>query len=121
MDRGDAVLVGYLILGTLAAFGAFCAVWAAFGWLLPGLKGCALVCAGAPGEEIVAAYKLLKGLGLLSCPLLVVAETAEESTDLEICGGKDLLSRLEMERKRFDGTGNGDHSGHHQHGGVPEL
>ena len=110
-----------MILGTLAAFGALCAVWAVFGWLLPGLKGCALVCMGVPSEEILAKYKLLRSMGLLDCTLLAVAETEEKSTDVEICRGKDLLSRLEWERKRFDGTGNGDHPGHHQCGGVSEL
>lgn len=112
-------MAGYVILGTLAAFGAFCAVWAVFGWLLPELKGCILVCIGTPEEAVLYRIKWMKGLGLLSCPLLVVAE--ESRKDLEICSPEDLLSRLEMERKRFDGTGNGDHSGHHQCGGVPEL
>ena len=114
-------MAGYVILGALAAFGAYCAVWSLFGWLLPGLKGCALVCWDTPDEGILAKYKWLKGLGLLSCPLLIIAETGESGTDMEICSGEALLSRLEMERKRFDGPGNGDHSGHRQRGGVPEL
>lgn len=112
---------GYVLLGTLAAFGCFCAVWAAFGWLLPGLKGCVLVYTGMPEKETLARYKLLKDMGLLDCPLLIVAEAEWENSYIEICSGEDLLSRLEWERKRFDGTGNGDHSGHHQCGGVPEL
>lgn len=114
-------MAGCVILGTLAAFGLFCVVWTVFGWLLPGLKGCVLVCMGALEEETLARYKVLRGMGLLDCPLLVVAETESESTDVEICSGEELLSRLEWERKRFDGTGNGDHPGHHQRGGVSEL
>ena len=114
-------MVGYVIVGMLAAFGAFSALWAAFGWLLPGVRGCALVCFGVPEEGTLHTVKWLKGLGLISCPLLIVAEEGKERPDAEICSGEELLSRLEMERKRFDGTGNGDHSGHHQHGGVPEL
>ena len=109
------------MVGMLAAFGAFCALWATFGWLLPGLKGCAVVCWGLPEEQTLAAFRWLKGMGLLSCPLLIVAEAGQVGTDVEICAGETLLSRLEMERKRFDGTGNGDHSGNHQCGGVPEL
>ena len=112
-------MAGYVILGALAAYGALCALWAVFGWLLPGLEGCALVCRGQPEPEQLARYRWLKGLGLLGCPLLVVAEGGQTLPDVEICAGEDLLSRLEMERKRFDGTGNGDHSGHHQCGGVP--
>ena len=112
---------GYVILGMLAAFGCLCAVWASFGWLLPGLKGCVLVYAGIPEGETLARYKLLRGIGMLDCPMLIVAETEWEDSDIEICSREALLSRLEWERKRFDGTGNGDHSGHHQRGGVSEL
>ena len=114
-------MAGCVILGMLAAFGAVCALWAGLGWLLPGCRGCALVCWGDPDEGMLARYRWLLGSGLLSCPLIVVAGTGESENSVEICSGKDLLSRLEMERKRFDGTGNGDHSGHHQRGGVPEL
>ena len=114
-------MVGYVILGALAAFGALCVLWIVLGWLIPGCRGCALVCWGSADEGMLARYRWLLGSGLLSCPLLVVADTGDADTDVEICSGKDLLSRLEMERKRFDGTGNGDHSGHHQRGGVPEL
>ena len=108
-------------MGTLAAYGAFCALWAMLGWLLPGLDGCALVCFGQPDGEIFTRYKWLRGLGLLRCPLLAVTPEGESRDGMEICAGEALLTRLEMERKRFDGTGNGDHSGHHQCGGVPEL
>lgn len=114
-------MAGYVVLGMLAAFGCLCALWVSFGWLLPGLRGCALVCWEVPDEGILRRVKWMKGLGALDCPLLVVAEAGESSTDMEICSGKDLLSRLEMERKRFDGTGNGDHTGHHQRGGISEL
>lgn len=114
-------MAGCVILGTLAAFGAFCAVWAALGWLLPLGRGCALVCWGQPEEDVLAGFRWLKGLGMLRCPLLIVAEEGTGGPDTEICSGEVLLSRLEWERKRFDGTGNGDHSGHHQRGGVSEL
>ena len=112
---------GFMILGVLAAFGLFCALWAVFGWLLPGLRGCALVFVGVPGEMMLKKYRLLRDMGLLECPLLAVAERETERTDIEICCREALLSRLEMERNRFDGTGDGDHSGNHQRGGVPEL
>ena len=113
--------VGTVLLGTLAAWGLLCALWAAFGWLLPGLKGFVLVSFGLPPGEAAARYKWLKSLGLLDCPLQIVAEDAQVGPDMERCAGEELLARLEMERKRFDGTGNGDHSGHHQRGGVSEL
>jgi len=112
-------MVGYVILGLLAAFGLLSGLWAASGWLLPGDKGWVLVFWGRPRQEQLTRIRWLKSLGLLSCPLLLVAEEGEAEADTEICSGKDLLSRLEWEKERVDGTGNGDHSGHHQCGGVP--
>jgi len=115
-------MIGYFMLGTLAAFGGFCALWAAFGWLLPGLKGCALVYIGVPGPEILARSKWLRSLGLLNVPLLIVAETETGGVpETEICSREQLLSRLEWERNRFHGTGNGDCTGHHQCRGISEL
>lgn len=116
-------MVGYVILGTLAAFGFLCALWALLGWLLPGGEGCVVVCYGPPGEEIFTRFKWLKSLGLLNCPLLMVAEEAESChfDEIEICSPEQLLARLEQERNRFDGTGNGDHTGRHQRRGISEL
>ena len=114
-------MLGYVILGLLAAFGALCVLWTAFGWLLPGLRGCVLVCYGQPDAEIFTKYKCLRGLGLLDCPFLIISDERMDDPGVENCTGEDLLSRLEMERNRFDGTGNGDHSGHDQRDRVPEL
>ena len=115
-------MIGYFVLGTLAAFGCFCAVWAAFGWLLPGLEGCVLVCMGTPKREILARSKWLRGMGLLNIPLLVVADAGTEAVpETEICSREELIHRLEWERNRFHGTGNGDHTGHHQCRGISEL
>ncbi len=115
-------MIGYVILGTLAAFGCFSALWALLGWLLPDGKGCALVCYGAPDEGILARAKWLNSLGLLNVPLLAVSETGEGiPPGTEKCSREDLLPRLEWERKRVDGTGNGDHPGRHQRRGVSEL
>ena len=114
-------MAGYVLVGMLAAFGVFCALWAVFGWLLPGLTGCVLVCPGPVEEEIFTKYKWLKDAGILDCPLLVVTESGEPAANVEICSWEDLRFRLEMERKRFDGTGNGDHPGRHQRRGISEL
>lgn len=115
-------MAGYILLGTLAAFGAFSVLWALLGWLLPSGRGCALVCFGMPDEGILSRYRWLRDLGLLNVPLLIVAEEGgTEHRGTEICSGEELLPRLEWERNRFDGTGNGDHSGRHQRRGVSEL
>lgn len=115
-------MAGWILLGTLAAFGAFCLLWALAGWLLPGLRGFALVCMELPEPEYLSRVRWLRGLGLMDCPLIVVTEQAQrEQTDMEICSRAELLRRLEWERNRFDGTGNGDHTGRHQRRGISEL
>ena len=118
MSWGDFV-AGYVILGVLSAFGVLCGLWTAFGWLLPAEEGCVIVFCGYPKPERFARIRWLKSLGLLSCPVVIVAEDGEPEADTEIIRGEDLLSRLERENEQVDGTGNGDHSGHHQCGGVP--
>jgi len=115
-------MAGYMLLGTLAAMGFLSLLWALLGWLLPGGEGCAVVCYDPAGEEIFAVFKLLKGLGLLKCPLIAVTdEENRHFDDTEQCGPEELLSRLMEERNRFDGAGNGDHTGRHQRRGISEL
>ena len=113
-------MAGYVILGTLAAFGLLSVIWACLGWLLPSGKGCVLVCLGEPDVGIVSRWKWLRGLGLLRCPLVAVNADAEYE-EIEICAGEELLARLEMERNQFHGTGNGDPSGRDQRRGISEL
>lgn len=93
----------YVLLGALAAYGALSALWAAFGWLLPGLRGCTLVCIGLPEEGARRRYRWLRGLGLLECPFLAVTE--EETEETEACSADQLLARLTREAERFGGTG----------------
>lgn len=126
-------MVRFLIMGTLAAFGCICGVWALLGWLLPGGKDCAAVCLCYPGLREMATVRRLLGLrdwGILKCPILLVdCGLSEEerqvftrlSCYLEFCEMGALAARLELERNGFDGTGDGDHSGRHQRRGVSEL
>ena len=115
-------MAGYVILGALSAFGVLSGIWAVLGWLLPAGRGCALVCYGPPDPGIVSRYLWLRGVGLLYCPMLVVEDQPPaEYEKIETCTGEDLLSRLEMERSRFHGTGNGDPSGRRQRRGISEL
>ena len=113
-------MIGYFVLGTLAAFGLFSALWALLGWLLPGGKGCALVCVGMPDEGILTRSKWLHSLGLLRCPLVVVSEERQPlHPEIEICSREELVPRLERERNH--GTGIGDPPGRNQRCGVSEL
>ena len=111
--RGDFAVV-YFIVVALAAFGALSMMWSLLGWLLPAGEGCALVCYGEPDEGILSRYLWLRGMGLLRCPLLaVVPPDASLSNETENCTREALLARLEWERKRVHGTGNGDSPGCH--------
>lgn len=112
----------YVILGMLASYGLLCALWALFGWILPDGEGCALCCVGMPEEGTLRRYRWLKNMGLLKVPLLVIAEEAQPVwEETEICSREELLSRLERERKKADGTGTGDSPGRSQRCGVSEL
>ena len=94
----------FVLLGFLAAYGALSALWAGLGWLLPGMKGCAVVYMGAPGEGIRRRYRWLRGLGLIDCPFIAV-EGSEETEEVEVWGRDQLLDRLAWEAERFGGTG----------------
>ncbi len=116
-------MAGYAILGLLAAFGLLSVMWTIFGALLPGAEGAAVVIYGRAEEARFWRLLWLRSLGLLHCPLLMVVEEGESAPlpEIEICSREALLSRLEQERNRFHGTGNGDHTGRHQRGGISEL
>ncbi|MBQ8833959.1 MAG: hypothetical protein IJ001_03445 [Oscillospiraceae bacterium] len=116
-------MLGYVILGMLAAFGLLSILWAVLGWLLPSGRGCAVVCFGYPDEGIVSRCRWLRSLGLLSVPLIAVTDEKIQPNgcETEICSPGELLARLEWERNRDHGTGNGDPAGCHQCGGIPEL
>lgn len=94
----------YVLLGALAAYGALSALWASLGWLLPGLRGCALVYMGTPGEGVRRRYRWLRGLGLMDCPLLAVTEQTQ-TEEMEVCSREKLLDRLAWEAERFGGAG----------------
>lgn len=106
-------MAGEVLLGFLAAFGAFCVIWAVASGLLSRGSGGIIVCFchGEPGEELfLRRCGWLRGLGLLKVPLLVVdcgltaAERSwlEKQPATEVCGPEHLKERLELERKRID-------------------
>lgn len=116
-------MAGYVVFGVLAAFGVLCALWAGLGWLLPAGRGCALVCFGLPDEGMRSRYRWLHAMGWFTGPMIAVSEGDDRIPycETEICEPGALLSRLEWERNRFDGTGNGDPTGRGQRRGVSEL
>jgi len=107
-------LAGFIFLGAAAAYGVFCAVWALFGWIISGGEGGALVCRCRPGRSelpLIRRYILLKELGLIRMPLLLLdcalpeqelARLRGKCRTIEICSLQDLPARLELERNRID-------------------
>lgn len=65
-----------ILIGTLAAFGAFFVGFALMGWLLGSSRGFRLVYfpAADPAAGLFR-YRMLRGLGLLSCPLLIAGSS----------------------------------------------
>ena len=65
----------WIVLGMLAAFGTLSALWALFGFLLPGQRGATVVCLckdGKSEEPVLRRYQWLRNMGLVRCPLLLV-------------------------------------------------
>ena len=106
-------MVIWIIVAVLAAFGALCAIWALFGFLLPGQRGAAVVCLcrdGAREEPLIRHCRWLQDLGLVRGPMLLIdggmteenrARLEKWGRDIEICTMEELPSRLEQERNRL--------------------
>lgn len=117
-------MAGMVFLGAMAAFGLLSLLWVLLGWLLPTGRGGVIVWMGKPDDGIRIRMKWLQSLGFLRLPLLAVTEQALDTLpdeNIEYCSLEQLCSRLEQERESFHGTGNGDSSGNHWGGGLPEL
>ena len=61
----------YVIIGSLAAFGALCALWVCAGSLLSGVKTVTILCDGCE-LQLVHRYLWLRSLGLVRCRLMLV-------------------------------------------------
>ncbi len=107
-------MVGFVLIGALAAFGLVSALWALTGWLLPGGHGGGAVCLCKPGLKNLATIRrfcLLRDLGLFRGPIWLVncGLPEEEMRELnrlgrgtELCTMEELKVRLEQEYTRFD-------------------
>ena len=108
----------------MAAFGFFCFLYVLRGWFLPVGKGCMCVCYGIPDEGMLSRWLWLRNSGMMKIPMVVVTRDLSdpwENCDIELCSPEALLSRLEQERSRIHGTGDGNSSGRHQRRGISEL
>lgn len=105
-----------VIMGALAAFGAFCGLWVLAGWLLTAGQGgiTVLLCVGKwKPVPFVRRWCFLRELGLFRGELLLVdlgmtpgeKERLENCRFVEICRLEELESRLELERNQIERTG----------------
>lgn len=118
-------MAGFVILGTLAAFGVLCIAGLLVGLLLPRPRGGVLVYAAGKGEDVILRrYFWLRELGLLRCPLILLDSKlpgprkhrlTEKCPSVRFYTTQQWIEEIE----NIDGTGNA--AGGHRCGGLPKL
>ncbi len=118
-------MAGFVILGTLAAFGVLCIAWLLLGILLPRPRGGVLVYAAGEGEDVILRrYFWLRDLGLLRCPLVMLdsqfsphrkEKITEKCPSVRFYTTEQWIEEIE----NIDGTG--DAARGHRCGGLPKL
>ena len=116
----------WIVVGFLTAFGVVCIVLTLYGVLLHRTyrgNGICLITQDCSTEEAMF-YLWLKSMGILKCKVLKVE--SRELLDMLEKNGKEITrwesnALPETGAEEIDRTGNGNPSGHHQHGGVSEL
>ena len=107
------MMARYWILAVLSAFGIFCCLGTLLSIFLSSGRGGAMVCICRPGlgeELFLRRCRLLRELGLMKAPLIVVDEGLEETdriwlekyVDAELCSMEQLPEKLESERNRIE-------------------
>lgn len=98
-------MIGYFVLGTLAAFGLVSALWVLYGLLLPPDRDGVIYAPGSPGaaeNSFARRYLWLRELGLVRGKL-VLADfgLSDEERDwllergIEVCAPEQLPARME--------------------------
>lgn len=123
--RGET-MAWWILAGFFCAFGILCAGLTLYGAALHrGHSGAGMLLLGPEsGGEETRFYLWLKSMGILKCRIYLLdtwellgifAENGTEITDWE------TVSRHQTGAEEIDRAGNGDSSGNHQRGGIPEL
>ena len=89
-------MLWYVIIGFLAAFGAFCALWTVLGGWLTGSAPCRVVLFPAPGREETAVRRCLwlRALGLVKGRITLVCDKRL----IRLPPGVECLTRAEYEQ-----------------------
>lgn len=105
-------MAGIILLGTLAAFGALCALWLLVGMCLPGDREGLMLYhwhSSGPGRGFLIRWRLQWDLGLLRGRLVVIdLGLTEEDRVFLLRWGRNVEI---WEREREDGERIRDHSG----------
>lgn len=120
----------HILLGFLAAFGALCALWVAFGLLLPGSVRCQTAIQCPKGKEIaiIRRFCCLRELGLIRADLTVLDSGLNRGQQhyiqrkypyIHFSNRQAWLARQGKEYASIAGTG--DFAGHHRGGGISKL
>ncbi len=97
-------MAGYAVAAFFAAAGVLSVLWAVFGWLLPVCREGILIYRGSPGPwGFIPVYLWMRSMGLVRCPMLVVAENVEQKQrewlrerEIDVCSLSELPGRLGM-------------------------
>lgn len=103
-------MLGYAVIGMLAAFGTLCALWITLGIFLPGSKKTTVYCLCAKEEAVYIRrrWRWLRDLGMIRGRIVI------------LCDRRRALEHIKQELERID-AGTTDPTGHHRCGGVSEL
>lgn len=99
-------MLWFILLGALAAFGLLCCAYCTVGLFLSNDRRPLLICM-LPRDHhpdgAVARYRILRDLGLVRGPLLIIGTGSENmGADIEFCTARELPARLELERNDLD-------------------
>ena len=97
-------MLGFVIIGALAAFGLVCAVWTVIGLFLEDTGG-ELRYSGPDAVEFARRYLWLREMGLLRCPLRVESAGESERRWLAEHGIELTDGRENIDRRTGDFTG----------------
>ena len=105
-------MAGYVLVGTLAAFGLICAAWILWGWCMDSTgEGIAVLTGPLTGARLDTARRWiwLREMGLITTPMLAVRETLTgyetewlQCHGFEICSREGITCRLGIEEKDID-------------------
>ena len=103
-------MLGYVLIGFLAAFGAFCVLWSLLGSWLTDSREERIFLLPAPGREeaTLRRYRWLRHTGFVKGRLIVVSNVAatlsEKYPDMRFVTWEEFTLAREFEQERWNGT-----------------